>query len=460
MLVKIYRVRLNICKLCLISLVAGTWIYSVFKINFPADKEYSTDDGNLKGRHLTVPDNSMYKSNNMNVTKLLNDKFLIRNHRKNSLFESPNNSLLKSAEDHSNDRHTETSNSSLQKIDQNNETKSLRDTYSSNNLDQVMSNPVYPLFQSAEEEEFPTADKQVPSIPHIIHQMYAVEMIPEMYVKLVKSFIELNPTWEYRFWTDKSGRRLLQKHHPYLLKVYDDFGSNVKRSDLLRYAVLYEYGGFYADFDVENLRPLNLTTMKYACIVSVEPFEHSNLLHNMAFVMNNAIMSCRAKHPFFKLLLSDLQWADATGHPVVTTGPVYVTDKFMQYNNFGFADVARNKTDWISNSPYFYKGEMKEDDNTSVYIPNSQYFMDNLDPMHLTEDGAITQQCKNVETLPYLKQRACTELNRRKDIRERKKYTFTVHHWYHLWLKNNSTVTGLKKVNISDIVSNCILYNE
>ncbi|XP_053378217.1 uncharacterized protein LOC128548004 [Mercenaria mercenaria] len=199
--------------------------------------------------------------------------------------------------------------------------------------------------------------------------------------------------------------------------------------------------------------------MKYACVVPVVPFEHSALLHNMVFVVNNGVMSCRAKHPFFKLLLSNLRWANPSGNPVETTGPGYVTRTFIQYNHIGLVDTGRNKTDWTSNSPYFYKGELREDDNNSVYVPNSQYFMDKLDPIHVKEDGKFTQLCKSIGILPRLKQRACSEFYRRKVIREKKKYTFTVHHWYHLWLMNKKSINRLKKISISDIAPNCILYN-
>ncbi|XP_053394301.1 uncharacterized protein LOC123537963 [Mercenaria mercenaria] len=420
MLLRTCGVRLN--TLCLISIVAGAWIYLVFRIDYPNYKELSTHE------------------DKMNET-------------------SNKNTLFRPAVDQPYAKHITTSNDPLQKNHQNSKLELLHDKSGSNNSNVMRSNPLYPLFQSAEEEEFPTADGKLPRIPHIIHQMYADEMIPEMYINHVKSFIKHNPTWEYRFWTDESGRRLLQKHHPYLVKVYDDFGSSVKRSDLLRYAVLYEFGGFYADLDMDNLRPLNITTMKYSCIVPVEPFEHSALLNNMNFLMNNAIMSCRAKHPFFKLLLTDLQSVNPSGYPVGTTGPGYVTRKFIRYNHISLADAGRNKTDWTSNSPYFYKGELREDDNNSVYVPNSQYFMDKLDPIHVKEDGKFTQLCKGIETLSYLNQRACSEFYRREPLRINKKYTFTVHHWYHLWEMKKSSVNELKKINISDIVSNCILYN-
>jgi hypothetical protein len=341
---------------------------------------------------------------------------------------------------------------SISRIDKSNITKTSME---------VPVEKAYPLlFQSAEEEEFPSSNGNVSRIPHIIHQMYADDMIPEMYINHVRSFIQNNPTWEYRFWTDESGRQLLQKHHPYLVDVYDNFGSNVKRSDLLRYAVLYEYGGFYADLDMDNLRSLNISTMKYACIVPVEPFEHSVLLNGMPFLMNNAIMSCRPKHPFFKLLLSKLRYAHPSGYPVGTTGPGFVTRIFYEYNNMNHFPSLRNKTEWSSNSPYFYKGELKETDNNAVYVPNSQYFMDNLDPVHVTENGKFTQLCKQTQNLSGMYIRACSEFHRRKKVRENKKYTFTVHHWYHLWEMSKSSVSNLKKVNISSIVPKVIRYTQ
>lgn len=317
-------------------------------------------------------------------------------------------------------------------------------------------------FQSAIAEEFPTADdKKEPRIPHIFHQIYADEMIPTAYVKLVKSFITYNPTWEYRFWTDASGRQLLQKHHPYLLRVFDGFGNNVRRSDLLRYVVLYEYGGFYADFDTQTLRSLNKTTMKYASIFPVEPFEHSVMLYNRSFIINNAIMGCRPKHPFLKLLLSDLRKANLKGNPILETGPLYVTRKFIQYNHMENGRDDKNKTDFSSNSPYFYKGELREDDDNAVYVPNSQYFMDKIDPSHLTEHGIITRLCihRHARSLPYLKRRGCIEFESRKRVREEGNYTFTVHHWYHIWIKAGSKIKHSKKVHIKDIVPKCIQYN-
>jgi hypothetical protein len=315
------------------------------------------------------------------------------------------------------------------------------------------------LFQSHEEEEFPSVNRNVSRIPHILHQIYVDEMIPENYISLVRSFINNNPTWQYRFWTDESGRKLLQKYHPYLITAYDSFGKSVKRSDMLRYAVLYEFGGFYADFDMENFRSLNSTTTKYACIFPVEPFEHSALLYNMSFLINNAFMGCRPKHPFLERLLTGLHTASSVGNPVEITGPGYVTRVFVQYNNISHVAANRNKTDWSSNSPYFYKGDLKEVDDNAVYVPNSQYFMDKMDPGLIRPKGKVRKLCSNIMVLTYLKQRACAELISRVQVRTNKKYTFTVHHWYHLWSEKKKRVKRLKYINITSIVPNYIKYN-
>ncbi|XP_060596220.1 uncharacterized protein LOC132750287 [Ruditapes philippinarum] len=317
-----------------------------------------------------------------------------------------------------------------------------------------------PLFQSTEEEEFPSTNRNVPRIPHILHQMYVNEMIPENYINHIKSFIKYNPTWQYRFWTDESGRKFLQKYHPYLITAYDSFGKSVKKSDMLRYAVLYEFGGFYADFDMENFRSLNITTNKYACIFPSEPFEHSALLYNKPFMINNAFMGCRPKHPFLERLLTGLHTASSVGDAVDVTGPRYVTKVFCQYNNITHIDANRNKTDWSSNSPYFYKGDLKEVDANAVYVPNSQYFMDKMDPGLMRPKGEVREFCSNIKPVSYVKERGCAELISRVQVREKRKYTLTVHHWLHLWSEKKKRVKRLKYINITSIVPNIIKYHD
>ncbi|KAH3710663.1 hypothetical protein DPMN_070153 [Dreissena polymorpha] len=143
---------------------------------------------------------------------------------------------------------------------------------------------------------------------------------------------------EVSFLTDKSGRKLLAELHPHLLNIWDGFVENIKRSDMLRYSLLYEFGGVNADIDIESLRPLDRAAMKYACVVPVEPFEHSVLFFGMPYEINNAIiMMCKAKHPFFKQVLNNLKQPpnitciNSADSVMKTTGPAVLTGEFNKY---------------------------------------------------------------------------------------------------------------------------------
>ncbi|KAH3835880.1 hypothetical protein DPMN_109248 [Dreissena polymorpha] len=91
------------------------------------------------------------------------------------------------------------------------------------------------------------------------------------------------------FWTDETARQLIQAMYPDFIVVWDNYRNNVNKADALRYCVLYEFGGIYADLDFECLRPLDPVTREYAAIFPLEPFEHSALRYNIPFLLNNAI---------------------------------------------------------------------------------------------------------------------------------------------------------------------------
>ncbi|KAJ3337696.1 hypothetical protein HDU91_001401, partial [Kappamyces sp. JEL0680] len=69
-----------------------------------------------------------------------------------------------------------------------------------------------------------------------------------------KSCIDLHPNYEYRLWTDSDLRELVRTKASWLLKRYDGFENFINRVDVGRYLVLYLYGGFFIDLDVECLK--------------------------------------------------------------------------------------------------------------------------------------------------------------------------------------------------------------
>ena len=61
----------------------------------------------------------------------------------------------------------------------------------------------------------------------------------------------------------------------------EKFRTGVEKSDILRYLLLYHYGGVYADLDVECLRPFEPLLQRHSgedsfgCVFGAEPHGHA-----------------------------------------------------------------------------------------------------------------------------------------------------------------------------------------
>ena len=59
-----------------------------------------------------------------------------------------------------------------------------------------------------------------------------------------------SPEYTYMFWDDDDLANLINTDFPSHAKLYEDFGKDViLKVDFARYAILYKYGGIYADMD-------------------------------------------------------------------------------------------------------------------------------------------------------------------------------------------------------------------
>ena len=95
---------------------------------------------------------------------------------------------------------------------------------------------IEPILDEAD-GEFPTldTDDNFDEIPRIIHQTWREDHVPEKFRANIESFVDKNPSFEYHFWTDASGRELIEERHPHLLETFDNYVEPVRRADLLRY---------------------------------------------------------------------------------------------------------------------------------------------------------------------------------------------------------------------------------
>ena len=90
------------------------------------------------------------------------------------------------------------------------------------------------------------------------------------------------------------------------------------KSDILRYEILYDYGGIYLDADIVALKRLdNLLSIDEGMFV-VKHDNHSGLLAN-------GIIGTVPKNPFLKCLIDNIP-ERPTEAAWIETGPLYLTD--------------------------------------------------------------------------------------------------------------------------------------
>jgi len=166
-------------------------------------------------------------------------------------------------------------------------------------------------------------------IPHIIHQAWEgrTEPVPFRLKMLANSWIEQNPAWEYRLWSNDEMIDLVETRFPYFAETYHNFEFNVQRWDAIRYMILYEYGGIYADLDTECLKPIDNLLADETCCFGEEPVENCKLF-NLNRLVGNAIMASVPGHPVFLRILDEIQKSlhNYDKHIVLhTTGPLMIT---------------------------------------------------------------------------------------------------------------------------------------
>lgn len=116
------------------------------------------------------------------------------------------------------------------------------------------------------------------------------------------------------------------------INIYDSFTHNIERVDFSRYALLYLYGGVYADMDTVVLRDIDTWVNMNKIILGCEPKEHAVKLYNRERVLCNALMISPPKEKFWlKLMDYIIENYEHNYKPVETTGPMAIT-KFLDNN--------------------------------------------------------------------------------------------------------------------------------
>lgn len=189
-------------------------------------------------------------------------------------------------------------------------------------------------------------------IPKIIIQTWKSNTVSQRYMKLINSVKENNPHYKYLFFTDDDIENFFKMYYPDYFVTYLRLPIIIQRIDFFRYVAVYHFGGIYLDLDMKVFLPFD-EILNNSCVFPIDEYIDINFCKNnrykpycdngQEFLLGQYAFAAEPKHPFIKLLIDKIherieyyiQHVDYSSEDYIykTTGPDFVTDIYMDYQN-------------------------------------------------------------------------------------------------------------------------------
>ncbi|KAJ3308121.1 hypothetical protein HDU76_004118 [Blyttiomyces sp. JEL0837] len=212
---------------------------------------------------------------------------------------------------------------------------------------------IFWLWLTSLEKKRPVPTEKRYDIPKIIHQSWKTKKVHPAFRNWPESWKEKNEGWEYKLWTDPENRKMVEEKFPWFLDTYAKLPKEIMRADVARYLYMYEYGGVYADLDMECLQPMtelsNLFPQGQVFVgrMSLDPTFNDN--------MPNAFMMSRAKHPVWLWVVRQVEIRFREQDRVeFITGPVALKDGVENYLKHGLIGPMREEGIVVLDPEYIY----------------------------------------------------------------------------------------------------------
>jgi GT2 family glycosyltransferase len=173
------------------------------------------------------------------------------------------------------------------------------------------------------------------TIPHILHQTWKTQNIPDDLLAYRQSWKDCHPDWTFYLWTDFDNREFIRKQYSWFLPIYDAYPEAIMRADAVRYFILHHFGGVYADLDYECLQSMEPLLEGKRLVFGLEPEKHLEIdmvrERNLDRIVCNAWMASVPAHPFWDHVHRKLvEYHDQEG-VLDATGPFLFTRACQTY---------------------------------------------------------------------------------------------------------------------------------
>lgn len=203
-------------------------------------------------------------------------------------------------------------------------------------------------------------------IPKIIWQTYKTPVPPAQSAELIKSWLDLNPDYTWYYFDDEKCQKFIQDHFDdSFYQMYISLPIGVMKSDVWRIAVVYIYGGIYADLDTKCLVSANSwITDSEDLVVGVET-PHGAL--------NNFVFAAASRHPALKTVLETLMDLYNSPYFLDKNSPTPVQDFGANAWSYGILKhYGLENSDSMSKGGEFYNlNEQVKNEKTKFFPYNS-----------------------------------------------------------------------------------------
>lgn len=206
--------------------------------------------------------------------------------------------------------------------------------------------------------------KEKCNIPKIFHYIWLGKKLPEQYDPFLQTWLKYHPDWTFIFWVDNpknyylgeikdfnldslkkyieteniSNKRIVIdiKNINFENKTFFDSTRNYgQRSDILRWEVLYRFGGVYIDVDFECIKPLDILHYTYDFYTGIQPLDTSFIQ------LGAALLGTIPNHPILQRCVETIKEDWKYPQIILSTGPLHFTKCFYEAFMIGnFVNIA------------------------------------------------------------------------------------------------------------------------
>lgn len=156
-------------------------------------------------------------------------------------------------------------------------------------------------------------------IPKIIHFVWVDGPLPsstisEEVVSRLRRWLKVNPDFDMVVWDDTTAKSLIN------YDLIERATSYAMVSDILRYSIIYQHGGYYFDTDFEPLKPLRMIPWKESRLICSSECDDPEY-------MTQAFFAAEKGHPVLRKCVEDIVHFDQEEHILLSTGPGFFSKR-------------------------------------------------------------------------------------------------------------------------------------